>query len=347
MLVRMEIPISPQPMVFKQWLPLTEEEFITVGEESVTLKLWFDKTCTERIQRGDETLITDSWDDVDVFVDVYKIFVDVTVKDLLDKWFESVEGDSYTQASDSERQYLKEEYKKLGERIYLLTLTNLNRLIAFMRAEKGQYWLEEYKIDKGNLETEYKKFKAKVRVDEGSWFGYNLSPGFRFISISFSDFSHLIDRDTWSEAKKFLTSSRKLPLSLKLIAGAEELAEKGHSRSALTEGVTALEVAVADFAKDFKANKLSKQLSERIDISSLKKYLERVGLTGTINYVFPVLFSEEQMSKELLKDCQEAINQRQNVVHGGQREVQEDNLLRFLSSIRKMCSILRTYREDT
>lgn len=80
-------------------------------------------------------------------------------------------------------------------------------------------------------------------------------------------------------------------------------------------------------------------------IRSLAKQVEHIGLTGTINYLFPVIFTEEQVSTELLQGCREAIEQRGNVVHGGQREVNDERLLYFLASIRKICVLLEKLKE--
>lgn len=121
----------------------------------------------------------------------------------------------------------------------------------------------------------------------------------------------------------------------------------GHHRSSLTEAVTALEVAIHQFAGNPKTNYfMSSQMAQRIGISTLKEQVEHFGLTGTINYILPFIFSEKKLPSDLIRACQEAIQQRQNVVHNGQRIVQPDKLITYLHCIRSVCKILETAQED-
>jgi len=65
-----------------------------------------------------------------------------------------------------------------------------------------------------------------------------------------------------------------------------------------------------------------------------------MGLTGSVSYLLPLLFPAKILSAEMLRSAREAIQQRQNVVHGGAREVHPDELQRFLRSLREFCDIL-------
>ena len=69
-----------------------------------------------------------------------------------------------------------------------------------------------------------------------------------------------------------------------------------------------------------------------------------MGFSGTIHYLFPVIFSKEKMPTDILTDCQDAILERQNVVHNAQRDVPEDRLSVYLEAIRKMCRLLEAYQ---
>jgi hypothetical protein len=44
-----------------------------------------------------------------------------------------------------------------------------------------------------------------------------------------------------------------------------------------------------------------------------------MGHSGTIRDLFPVIFPEDEMPGDLPKSCQEAVEERDNVVHDGQR----------------------------
>jgi hypothetical protein len=59
-----------------------------------------------------------------------------------------------------------------------------------------------------------------------------------------------------------------------------------------------------------------------------------------------MLFPEEIIPTEVLRGCAEAISQRQNVVHTGQRTVEATKLANFLKSIRTLCELLEKYEVE-
>jgi hypothetical protein len=75
-------------------------------------------------------------------------------------------------------------------------------------------------------------------------------------------------------------------------------------------------------------------------IASLAKQKKRLGLRGTVRYLFAVIFPDEIVPTPLLKICQEAILARNGVVHGGSRDVAPEKLREYLASIRSLCGIL-------
>jgi|GEM_PF-2251223 len=346
LLVRFEIPIpvhrivNTPAMIFGHWMPLTEDEFIVVQEEDATLKLWFDKSCWHRVTRagGDISRHRN--------VLVNKILADVTLHNVSNELVDYIRlAASGPHPSPGPYQ---QEYLKLGQRVYLLTLIHLNRLIDYVRSTKGQYWLRKYPVDKvdGTFAVNL-AFNARVNIDS-EWFRW--LPDVRQLVIGreggCQDENRFIDRDTWSEAREFVASPRRTSLVWELLAGAEWLAGIGHRRSALTEAVTALEVAVFEFAGLPRAQEaFGPLITDRMNVTSLRNWVKRMGLSGTICYLFPVIFREENMSTDLLKGCQEAVQQRQNVVHSTpRRDVPEDKLSWYLHSIRNMCAILEAYQ---
>jgi len=100
-------------------------------------------------------------------------------------------------------------------------------------------------------------------------------------------------------------------------------------------------VAVYEFAANPNAEKaFSSKVVERIGVVSLRKQVEHMGLTGTVSYLLPIIVPEALLPVDVLTGCQNAIAQRQNVVHNGQRDVSAQVLRVSLNSIRKLCTIL-------
>ena len=340
-LVRMDIPIlahnivNTPSMIFSRWMPLEEDEFIVIQEENASLRLWFDKSCWNRVSHVGG--------DISNYVNVLvtKIFADVTLRDLSDGLV------SYIKFTASEPHPpdgpYQQEYRELGQKVYHLVLAYLNRLINYARTIKGQYWLQEYPLNKADgLFAVNQLFNARVRVDSEwvKWF-----PDVRQLVIGrvggCQDQERFIDKDSWPRVKEFITSKQRTSLVWELLAGAERLVGIGHRRSALTEAITALEIAISEFSCQPNAEEAFGPLkSERMNVTSLKKWIEHMGLSGTIYYLFPVIFSEEKMPTNILKECQEAILQRENVVHNAQRDVQEEKISMYLEAIRRMCRLL-------
>lgn len=340
--VQMAIPIRGH-VEFHKWLPLESGDFIVVNDGDMTLTFWFAKDCWFTVK---------DWDLADlpniVNVKVSTIFADVSIKDVSDDLADFiVHTDYYRRASDSytqEEKRLMQQYEQLGERVHVLTLGRLNRLLSFVRSEKGQYWLEEYPVDPGQRADQFTRFNAQVKSEDSEWNRWVPTITTTIRGAQLPDETRLIDRDDWSRIRKFVVASGDPDLVGELLARAELLAKSGHRRSALTEAVTALEVAISRFSQNPDAgSEFGSHFAERLNLSSLKGQVGRLGLTGTLRYLFPLIFPEDQLPTEILRPCQEAIGQRQNVVHQGQRDVDERKLNLFLHSIRQMCSILGEY----
>ena len=139
--------------------------------------------------------------------------------------------------------------------------------------------------------------------------------------------------------------SRSRPnLVRQLLAGAEAFADQGHGRAAITEAVTALELAINNFAGDSGNDEFGLELRDRMDVTSFRKQVEHMGLTGSVRYLLPVVLPEEKVPTELLRKVQRAVDIRGDVVHGGQKEVNRDELETALASIRELCLSLESLR---
>lgn len=58
-----------------------------------------------------------------------------------------------------------------------------------------------------------------------------------------------ISKSDWNDLKGFAASDSRPDLMLELVANAEQLAADGYHRSAIIEGVSALEIAVSSFGR--------------------------------------------------------------------------------------------------
>jgi hypothetical protein len=92
---------------------------------------------------------------------------------------------------------------------------------------------------------------------------------------------------------------------------------------------------------------LASSITDRLDVSTLPSLVERMGLTQTVSLALPFLFTEAVLPAELLATCRDAIKQRQNVIHSGQRGVKPEALQKHLDALRRLTELLLRHSADT
>jgi hypothetical protein len=78
-------------------------------------------------------------------------------------------------------------------------------------------------------------------------------------------------------ASFLLDAERKAPLVGQLLAVADEFCETGHRRAALTEAVSALEIAVSQFAQRANPESWSTQLAGRSSAEQFHNHVQHLG----------------------------------------------------------------------
>lgn len=342
LLIRMKIPFIGDPdmnseeyMIFHRWLPLNDEEFIHLNNENINLKFWFDIESTWWVSQPDESEIR-KWENITA----HYIYADLTIKNLDEEIIHYLTDPKSSIDNDDKAEFAK-QCSELGKQWMFFALNHFNRLIAYARSHKGQYWLHEYPLD-----TDYfLRFEAQAKIGDSDWFRFDPINN-RIISIIMpTDYERYFDKESWNQAKEFVCSESRPDLHLYLLAGAETLLSKGNSRAALTEAVAALEVMVHSFSRKPKNVKIiNENIRERLGLETFENTVSHLGFSTTINCLFPIIFNEKQLPLKIIKDCQEAILVRGNVVHQGQREIDPKNLRRYIKSIRELCKLLESMK---
>jgi hypothetical protein len=348
LLVHLKIPIPTEPLVgapaltFASWLPIGDSQSVNVEQDRIALKLWFDITTTWWASQPKEEDLPHM-----VYVLAHRVFADAAVCDVPDDLLQYMAQRDFTRAPTPEEQPLQQRYDEVAERLLTLVLQTLNRLLSYVRSRKGQYWLSEYPIDSGRMSSYYVHFKAQARSGHGPWFRFGPS-GVNPRHIELVPEERYVSRDEWDEIRSFVRGVARTPLARTLLAGAESLAASGQSRSALTEAVTALEIALYAFARHPNAEQaFGPLLAQRISVPSLRHQVEHMGLTGSISYLLPAILPESVLPQQVIQGCQVAIAQRQSVLHQGQRDVQTETLWTSLAAIRRMCDLLESLTTPT
>jgi hypothetical protein len=229
------------------------------------------------------------------------------------------------------------EYQSLGRAIHKLTAIRLNRLIEYARAMKGQYWVEELHFDEANPGQFFIRSGAKASFEEGKIYRFN--PDRTIVIVGHvEEQKRLITSDEWEAVQTFVLGNARTPLVGSLLASARELASKGHKRTALIEAVSALEFKLHEFARERDEDLIPEHLQIRLESKGLKSLIDKVGLRGAFGTVIPLILNEQEMPTEIVIQCREAIEIRNNVVHNGQRNIAEQRLMPILAAIENCCS---------
>ena len=278
---------------------------------------------------------------------MHRVYADVTSDDVSVELREYMRARNYARPTASGEVALQQAYDDLCWDILRLTIDSVNRLTQYVRSRWGQHWLQQYEVHRGVMSSLYTQFEGKASVDGGHTFFRFAPTPVSTLSMRIESDARLVGQEHWGDVREYVLSRRRPPLTGALLASAESLAANGHSRGAITEAVTALEVALYQFASNPAIDRtLGEELRSRMGLETLKAQVERVGLTGSVAYLLPLLLPESVLSSSTLAGCREAIAQRQNVVHSGQREVRDDVLWRALAAVRECCAILARFIDD-
>jgi hypothetical protein len=325
-------------IVLSRWRDPERETFKTRQWSDMSLELSFDRSCLEPYYFWHQESLERFRN-----VEIEKLYFELSVKDISDRLSSMIRQTNAIDAHDEDPETAS-EYHALGEIVYERLFSSVNRLIAWIRAEKGQYWVHQFRLDPQkqfndtpNGYSPATDVQTYINDEPVFW----CPPANPTIVTAMDNGRALHENDVCS-AWQFLCTDRRPDLVLELLCDAELLEDDGHDAIAITQAITALEVATDRFSKSLRANALySEPLRSRLEFAALKSAVRHLGFNATYNYLVPLLFSEEQLPTEILKQCQRAIQQRNNIVHHGTRTV--ENAWQLIASVRKMCQILHEY----
>jgi hypothetical protein len=216
-----------------------------------------------------------------------------------------------------------------------------NRFVRYVKVYKAQYWLEEIHVDMNLLSAELLRFRTQARIDRSNWFRWNPPRNMMLIAGSLDESRYITETD-WLNIANFVTRNLRLTLVLELLSNAENILHKAYRRSAVIEAVSALEMAVDQFCK-FPAHHLLRsdvELRPKI-LKSLHSQSEHLGFSTTFKYLIPLLLGPNQLPNDLLSSCNDAIDTRNQLVRGGQRDVSPERASTLVQSVRSACLVLR------
>jgi hypothetical protein len=344
--VRLTIPLdddekrNAHPIIFYGWLPETISDALTVVTDGMTCRYWADQDCIQRVASYRE--VEGKRHNLETWVG--KLHASVggfAVEDGLAGMIFRLSGETLFDPDHFAREYdaeLLHHHRELTGRVHRNVLFGFNRVIGHVRAERGQYWLEERKAERRDIHSDFIQFRAKVSIDGSEWIRLADTRTGVFRGWS-CPVSRRVGSEDWKAIGRIM--HRRPDTVGTLLTAADDYRSQDQARTAVIEAVSALEIAVGNFADRSKAADWFYGSSERFGVATLKAHRRHLGFTATVSYLFPLIFTEEQVQAATLRDCREAIEERNNIVHNGQRTVKPEKMDRYLESVRRLCEFLR------
>jgi hypothetical protein len=322
-------------LIFTSWFPNGLNEGIKIADGDMAITLWFDESCVPSNNSADELKRYSN-------LGFRFVRANVQLLNISGDLLAYMQGANFSETTSETPSSLTSEYAQLARQVLTAVIKRVNRLTAGVRTIKGQHWLKEQTLDHFTLRNTCLSYACSGRVDDGKAFSF-APPISDSVFVRIEGEDRYICETDWPKIRDFVISEGKTDLIRELLAGAERLADEEHYRASLTEAVTAMEIAVSAFSRDPKADQaFGSCMARRLSVSSLAAQVKHLGISGTINYLLPVIISEEILSASTLVACQAAIQQRQTVVHQGQREVSEGFAKCSLKAIRQLCNLLES-----
>ncbi len=324
--------IGAPALTFSKWLPLDEKDRIVVNEDDKKVEIWFDESCLYFSQK-----------DIDLEkhanVMCLKAYVDVTIFKVSKGLVEFLKNNIQKIVQNDDE--LVKQAKNLGETVYITCISGLNNLINYCRYVKNQYWLDEIHADIGRIENFNNEVEAKATTNEkntNDWFRWRPIHS-DLIKVVVPDKKAYITKDDWEELKEFIGSGKRINFSLELISKAKVLTSYGYANNAIVDSVIALEIALNEFVKQPNREKLI-NLGADLEIdSSLKKTFEKLGFRTAVKYLLPIILPKNLVDKSTFENVNELITIRQNIIHNGQKRV-ENKKLKLIYSAEKLMKLL-------
>jgi hypothetical protein len=214
----------------------------------------------------------------------------------------------------------EEEFLRTAQK---LTHAHVNRMLAYVRIELSQHWVEPVPVTEWELYWFLQQADA-TWLQDGKEVEIEKVKGFMFVmppEMTFDDAGLALDLERRQALYDFMASQMDTSVESELLATAKQSFVTFEYRMAAVEAVSALEVAFQRFIRT---------LSEArgIPVKKLEDVERSLGASAYLKLLVPLVLSHEELGSywELVADCDELRRVRNDVVHEGrtpdQREIE-------------------------
>jgi len=287
-------------------------------------------------------------------IQVARVHIEIQVKNVSEKLLQFIvderdrdrEIHHGLKPGDEEYAELLENYRRIGREALEFAMKVYNRFIDFARVEKCQYWLSNRGFDENSINQNNIKFDARVESKNGEWVRWTPPWVDQMIVILDGMPGQRVERyihpEDWRTAQEYLVRGYNTNSTREFLSTALRIANLGYLRSAVVEATAALERSIDAFCESPDATKfVGLPVSERTNIQSLKNQFEHLGFRNTLHFLLPLVLPESLMPAKLLESCQQLVQIRNNVVHQGQRSLDQRQIINLIEKVREACRLLQ------
>jgi hypothetical protein len=227
-----------------------------------------------------------------------------------------------------------EKTEEFGREVFDVVMEVHEGLVSYFRNIAKQYCVKPIIIDSRNYENFLDVHCGTVWLDSnGTWRRF-LTDRNRAVHITLTTWGNCsVDHDMWDHASGFIERGGRAQMRDVLIANSLEYLSQKNGRLAVVEAVTALESAVKQLLPKVI---LSLPGAPQIGEKELDKVIEQAGLRLVAQVGLKLIMTPAGLATEDIRIIGEAIDARNNVIHGPQRELEVSRAQRYVSAIRRV-----------
>ncbi len=327
-------------MRFLKWIP-ARDLAVNAAKENMSALAWVDETC---LDVGMPKTVVELEKHSSVRASAILVSVTVTGVDEDLAQFIQANADWPTredplESPDMAIRSLAQQFEKLGREVHEFVIHVVNRIVEWAYGYKGQFWLTRRKSEDELVWSRNNEFGTKVSVDGAPSVRW-CTPGPGLVRLS-TDFGRSsISRDDWVRLGAFVQGTRRASLTGELLSNALALSDAGYLRGAVTEAYSALEVALNEFAQSPRVDILRSPAVPPYTLESLKSAVDHLGVSSSVRHLLPLVLDPERLDRNIHARVCDLIDLRQNIVHSGQRTVDESRVRSGLGAASVLIEVL-------
>jgi len=226
--------------------------------------------------------------------------------------------------------------EQFGAEIFEVVVWAHEGVVHYFRNILKQHWLQPLRLDPRNYQSFLDKCSAVWLDSSGKWRRFRVvRENVQHITVTVPQGG--ATREMWADVSRFVEQNKRAPMRDVLIANSLQHLQEENGRLAVVEAVAALESGVEELLS---AVIRSLPGAPEIQQELLDKLIERAGLRIATEVGLKAIQTSADIEDQDIELILDAINARNNVLHGQQRMLAIAQARTYVSAIRRVLEAL-------